>query len=94
MWIINLWDSSRTYETVRMQPPVIYLPQSNDPVAEIWFWHVEVERWFVMSRSFNLNAQRAGVVYFDPTVAGWKDRLRGVIRQFGGSDADGKRRPV
>jgi len=93
-WVINLWDDSRTEEVDRAQPPVIYLPDTAEPVFEVWFWHAEIRVWFVMSRSFNVHLQRAGVVYFDPNLDGWKDRLREIIRALGGSDADGADGPL
>jgi len=93
-WIINLWDDSQTREVTREQPPVIYLPDGGEPVFEVWFWHAQVFRWFVMSRSFNVNYQRGGVIYFDPSRDGWKNRLREVVRSLGGSDADGKEGPL
>jgi hypothetical protein len=65
-WIVNLWDpwlsAPQTRQEMRMQPPLFYLDE--DPVFEVWFWHSELNRWFVMSASYNATLQSQGVVYF------------------------------
>ena len=73
---MNLWDEflpqPQTRQEFRQQPPVFYL--DADAVFEVWFWHSELRRWFVMSKSYNLELQQQGVVYFD-TIA---DLIRAV----------------
>lgn len=94
-WIFNYSDADSRYsqEVDREQPPVFYTPEGS-AVFEVWFWHAQTRRWFAMSCSFNVQLQQQGVIYFDPTRVGWKDRLREVIRGLGGTDADGREGPL
>ena len=83
-WIINLHstDPAQTREEERDQEPAIYLPGSGEPVFEVWFWHAQLARWFVMSKRADPLMQAKGVVYFDPDEVA--DSLRERIRSLGG----------
>jgi len=67
-WIIGLWDeylpASLTRQVERKQPPLFFL-RGTEPVFEVWFWHIELGRWFVMSKTFDIALKAQGVVYFD-----------------------------
>lgn len=62
---------------VRRQPPLFYV--DDEPVYEVWFWHGELSRWFVMSTTYDAGLFRQGVVYFDSV-----DSLKAWIRALGG----------
>lgn len=64
-WIINLWDAQYCRQEVRQQTPVFYF-DDGDPCFEIWFWHSELHRWFVMSYHRDPAFEAQGVVYFHP----------------------------
>lgn len=53
----------RTRYESRRQPPVFEL-DDGFPVYEVWFWHDELRRWFVMSRVYDAQLAAAGVVIF------------------------------
>ena len=83
-WIINLHseDPSATREEDHDQEPVIYLPETGEPVFEVWFWHSTIERWFVMSMNVDAEMMRQGVVYFHPDEI--PDSLRAKMAGLGG----------
>lgn len=54
----------RTRLETRRQPPVFELAPDSFPVYEVWFWHDELNRWFCMSRCYDADLARAGVVFF------------------------------
>lgn len=49
---------------VRHQTPVFVLEPEGCPVYEVWYWHDELRRWFVMSRVYNAQLAATGVVFF------------------------------
>jgi hypothetical protein len=57
----------------------VFSLKSGDPVFEVWFWHSELRRWFVLSRSFNTLLQAQGIVYFEDPA-----QLVEKIRALGG----------
>jgi hypothetical protein len=64
-WIINLWDSADCREETRQQPPIFYFTDGA-PCFEVWFWHCDLYRWFVMSYQADPRLEAQGVVYFHP----------------------------
>jgi hypothetical protein len=54
----------RTRHEVRHQPPVFVLEDDGYPVYEVWYWHDELSRWFVMSRVYNARLAAMGVIFF------------------------------
>lgn len=73
--IINLWDGElpqdspwRTREEWRENHPVLFEVPDHEgvkfPVFEVWFWHSEFRRWFVMSRLTDPRLAAEGVIYF------------------------------
>jgi len=54
----------RTRFELRHQPPVLVLDDGT-LVYEVWFWSPDHGRWLVMSKGYDVEAQRHGVVFFD-----------------------------
>ena len=81
MWglILNASDPERTKDDLRYQNPVFVLDDGY-PVFEVWFYHWELQRWFVMSHVTDPALAAAGVVFFATL-----DQLRQQIRQLGGT---------
>lgn len=82
--ILNTYDDRlpgdspwRTRREVRHHPALFEI--DGLPVYEVWFWSDEFQRWFVMSRGYDLERVQQGVIYFD-TI----EQLRAVLaRQRG-----------
>ena len=72
-WIINLWDAAQCREELRHHAPVFYF-DDGVPCFEVWFWHADLYRWFVMSYERNAALEAQGVVFFDPRET--PDQLR------------------
>lgn len=62
----------RTREEERSQLPAFHL-EDGYPIFEVWFWHDDLERWFVMSREVNARLASTGVIYFFgvPQLKAW-----------------------
>lgn len=71
----------RTRFEVRHQPPAFVL-DDGFPVYEVWFWHEELRRWFVMSRVYDARLAAAGVVFFYgiEQLKAWISYLTGQAR--------------
>lgn len=76
--ILNVSDPAQTREEVRHHEPAFTLADGF-PVFEAWFWHSDLNRWFVMSKAFDPRMAGAGVVYFATL-----EELRQKIRMLGG----------
>lgn len=63
-WILNLSRADASYEVTRDQEPVLDL--DGDPVFEVWFFHAQTKKWFVMSLREDPAMAREGVIYFHP----------------------------
>ena len=61
--ILNFSDPDRTRMEVRHHPALFVVDAC--PVFEVWFWHAPFNRWFCMSKSYDIELARGGVVYFD-----------------------------
>ena len=53
----------RTREEDRHQIPVFVL-EDGYPVFEVWFWHADLARWFIMTRVYSEALAGAGAVLF------------------------------
>jgi len=53
----------RTREEDRQQPPV-FLLEDGYPVFEVWYWHADLGRWFVMTRTYRPELVEHGAVLF------------------------------
>ena len=73
--ILNVHAPEQSREEQREQPAVFVL-EDGFPVFEVWFWHAN--RWWCMSKSYNLNLARQGVVYFDSA-----EELKRALALFG-----------
>lgn len=76
-WIVNLSRSDATQEVEREQAPVFTFVD-GEPCFEVWFWHRDLKRWFVMSRYHDPMLMSHGVVFFTPEEA--PDRLRARVK--------------
>jgi hypothetical protein len=84
-WSINFSDEKRAdCEVDRGQPPLFYT-EMGEPIFEVFFYDDETSRWFCMARSPDAHHREPGVIYFDPSLPGWKNRLREVMRALGSS---------
>lgn len=68
-----------TREEDRNQDPV-FLLKDGFPVFEVWRYHEELARWFVMAKAYDPAMVAAGVVYYSTL-----DELRAAIRALGGT---------
>lgn len=78
-WIINLWRTEDCRTEVRNQEPVFFF-SDGQPCFEVWFWHVDLYRWFVMSYRRDPRLEAQNVVYFHPDET--PDQLRARFAQY------------
>lgn len=62
--IVNL--STQKVEAVDRDGPAAVTLDGGVPVFEVWNWHQELRRWFVMAATPDPNLQAQGVVYYRP----------------------------
>jgi hypothetical protein len=58
--------------------PALFVLDDGTPVFEAWFWDDATARWFCMSRGYDAQAARAGVIYFDSI-----EQLRAQLASLG-----------
>jgi hypothetical protein len=75
-WIINLWDSAQCREEVRHGFTPVFHFEDGKPCFEVWFWHCDLYRWFVMSYHRDPRLEEQGVVYFHPDESPGQLRAR------------------
>lgn len=65
-WIVNLSRDDGTREVEREHEPVC-TTDDGEPVFEVWFWHAQARRYFVLSRGpHDVRALASGVIYIHP----------------------------
>lgn len=77
-WIVNL-STDECRETMRAGPAAVTLDDGS-LVFEVWYWHQELRRWFVMAPAPDPNMRAQGVIYYHPDQV---QRLPRVLVQLG-----------